>query len=109
MKNYVQPGVNLTVPAPAAVLGGDVVSLGSIVGVAAGDATEGAELDLVTEGVFELPKVAALAISIGDRVYFDSSTKLVSKTASGNTLLGVAVTVAANPSAVVAVRLNGSF
>jgi predicted RecA/RadA family phage recombinase len=105
MRNYIQPGVNLTLPAPAAVASGEVVVIGDIHGVAAGDAASGAPVDLVTEGVFELPKVSALAIAIGDKVYWQAAEKLVSKTASGNTLIGVAVTAAANPSGTVNVKL----
>lgn len=107
--NYVQAGVNLTVPAPADVTSGSGVLVGSIFGIAAGDALSGADMDLVTEGVFDMPKVSALAISIGDQIYWDDTAKLVNKTASGNTLIGVAVTAAANPSGAVNVRLNGSF
>ncbi|MDP3409027.1 DUF2190 family protein [Bosea sp. (in: a-proteobacteria)] len=106
MKNYVQAGKNLTLPAPANVLSGDVVIIGSILGIAAGTAASGSDLDLVTEGVFKLPKVSALAIAIGDAVYWDSTNKLVTKTASGNTKLGVAVSVAANPSGTVNVKLG---
>lgn len=109
MKNHVQPGNNLTLPAPADVLSGELVVIGSIFGVAAGDALSGEPVDLVTGEVFDLPKVSALAIAVGDKVYFDSATKLVNKTSSGNTLVGVAVTAAANPSGFVNVRLNGSF
>ena len=106
MKNYVQPGGTLTLPSPATVESGDVVIVGALIGIAAGDAATGADLDLVTEGVFTLPKVAALAIAVGDLIYFDSATKLVNKTSSGNTLVGKAVTAAANPSASVNVKLN---
>jgi predicted RecA/RadA family phage recombinase len=110
MKNHVQAGVNLTLPAPYDVLSGGVVVIGNIFGVAAGDALSGADVDVVTgPEVFELPKVSALAINVGDKVYFDSATKLVNKTASGNTYIGVAVTAAANPSGTVHVRLNPSF
>lgn len=104
MKNYVQKGVNLTVPSPAAVASGDVVTIGALVGIAAGDAVSGADLDLITEGVFTLQKVSALAIAIGDLIYYDAATGLVNKTATDNTLLGVAVTAAANPSGFVNVR-----
>lgn len=106
MKNFVQHGVNLTLPAPADVLSGDVVIVGSLLGIAAGTAASGADLDIVTEGVFSLPKVSALAIAIGDTVYWDSTAKLVTKTSSGNTKLGVAVTAAANPSGSVNVKLG---
>lgn len=108
-RNQIQAGVNLTVPAPAVVASGDLVVIGALYGVAAGNAETGADLDLVTVGVFELPKVSALAINIGDKIYFDSATKLASKTAGGNTYIGVAVTAAVNPSGTVAVRLNGAF
>lgn len=109
MKNYVQKGENLTVPAPANVLSGEGVLVGSIFGIAAEDALSGVDVDLVTEGVFDMPKVSALAIAIGDKVYFDAATKLVNKTSSGNTMIGVATTAAANPSGSVNIRLNGSF
>jgi predicted RecA/RadA family phage recombinase len=109
MRNFVQNGVNLTLPAPADVSSGDGVLVGSIFGIASGDAASGADVDLVTEGVFEMPKTSALAISIGDKVYWDNTGKLVNKTSSGNTYVGVAVTAAANPSATVNVRLNGAF
>lgn len=105
MKNFVQQGVNLTVPAPAAILSGDVVVIGDLHGVASINAAEGADLVFVTEGVFELPKVAANAFAIGSKVYYDSVAKLVTTTASGNTLIGVAVTVAAATTGSVNVKL----
>lgn len=109
MRNYVQPGNTLTLTAPAEVISGDIVAVGSIIGVANGDAANGAPVDVDTVGVFRLPKVAALAIAAGDVVYWDSAAKLVNKTASGNTKLGVATEAAANPSPNVTVRLNGVF
>lgn len=109
MKNFVQNGDNLTLPAPADTVSGAGVLVGSIFGVAAISALSGTNIDLVTKGVFSMPKVSALAIQIGDKVYWDNTAKLVNKTASGNTLIGVAVSAAANPSGFVDVRLNGSF
>lgn len=107
MKNYVQPGHVLTIPSPAVVASGQVVISGAIIGIAAGDAESAAPVDVAVGGVYELPKVSALAISIGDILYFDAATKLVNKTSSGNTKIGVAVSAAANPSASVKVRLSG--
>lgn len=109
MKNHVQPGNTLTLPAPADVLSGAGVVVGSIFGVANGDALSGELVDLDVVGVFTLPKVSALAIAIGDKVYWDDTNKLVTKTASGNTAIGVATSVAANPSASVDVRLSAAF
>lgn len=109
MKNYVQRGDTLTLPAPAAVLSGGVVIVGSIIGVANGDAANGAPMDLDVVGVFTLPKVSALAINAGDTVYWDAANSVVTKTAAGNTKLGVATEAVPNPSAAVSVRLNGAF
>ncbi|MGK9052124.1 DUF2190 family protein [Neorhizobium petrolearium] len=106
MKNYVQRGITLTVPAPAVVLSGQVVVMGELHGVAAGDAAEGADLDVTTEGVFELPKVAADAFTIGAKVYFKAADNLVTTTASGNTLIGIAVTAAPATTATVNVKLG---
>jgi predicted RecA/RadA family phage recombinase len=109
MRNYVQAGRTLTLPAPYDVASGAGALVGSIFGVASGAALSGASVDLDVEGVFTLPKTSALAISIGDRLYWDDSAKVVNKTASGNTLVGAAVSAADNPSPTVDVRLNGSF
>jgi predicted RecA/RadA family phage recombinase len=107
MKNFVQPGDTITIPAPADVTSGGVVVSGSIVGIAAGDAESGDSVDVKTTGVFDLPKVSALAIAVGEIVYYDSGTKLVNKTSSGNTKVGVAVKASANPSASARIRLTG--
>ncbi len=109
MKNYIQPGGTLTVPAPYNLASGDMAVIGSIFGVAAINAAIGADVQINTGGVFSLPKVAALAIAVGDKVYFDGAAKLVTKTAAANMFIGVAVTAAANPSASVNVRLNPAF
>lgn len=108
MKNYVQKGETLTIPAPATVESGDIVVAGALIGIAAGDAASGADLDLVTEGVFTVPKVSALAITLGAVVYFDESAELVTTDddEGGNPRLGVAVAAAANPSATVNVKLG---
>lgn len=109
MRNFVQRGDTIDVTAAAAIKSGDGVIVGSIFGIANVDAAIGDTYALDTVGVFNLPKVNALAIAVGDAVYWDSANKVVTKTAGGNTKIGVAVTAAANPSATVNVRLNGSF
>lgn len=109
MKNYVQKGENLTLTAPYAVASGAGVKIGLIFGVAAGAAANGATVDVVTEGVFTLPKVSTDVFAVGAAVYWDDTAKLITSTTSGNTKVGVAVTAAANPSGTVNVRLNGAF
>ena len=105
MRNHIQPGLILSFPAPAAVLSGGVVIAGNIIGVANGAAAIGDPVDVDVQGVFELPKVSALAIALGDLVYWDATAGLVTKTASTNKKLGYATEAAANPSATVNVRL----
>ena len=109
MKNYVQKGDTLTIPAPYAVVSGGGVKAGSIFGIAAGAAEEAAEVDISTVGVFDLVKVAANSFTLGAAVYFDDTAKLATSTASGNTKIGVCVEAAAADTAAVRVRLNGSF
>lgn len=73
MKNYIQPGMNLEVVAPAAVSSGDGVMVGDLFGVAAGDAVSGATVVLVTEGVFELPKASGAVLSQGEKCYWHTA------------------------------------
>jgi predicted RecA/RadA family phage recombinase len=105
MKNYIQKGENITLPAPAAVLSGEIVIVGELHGVAAGNAALGDDCDVVTEGVFELPKVAADEFAIGDPVYFDVALKLVTTNSGENAKIGIAVTAAPLASYTVNVKL----
>ncbi|MBB3965946.1 DUF2190 family protein [Rhizobium metallidurans] len=108
MKNYTQKGDVITVAAPAAVTSGKLVVIGSLVGVAQKDAANGADVPIVTEGVIRYAKVSALAIAVGDKVYYDSTNDQLNKTASGNTLVGIAVVPAANPSPTVEFKLGAT-
>lgn len=107
MRNFVQDGRSLTVTAPAAVASGELVIVGSIVGVAVADADSGAPVALCTEGVFELPKETPLVIAQGDTVYWDVANANVDKTDT-NTLIGVATEDAASAATVVRVKLTAS-
>ncbi|MDQ0301278.1 DUF2190 family protein [Ancylobacter polymorphus] len=110
MKNFRHHGNNIPVPAPAGgVLSGEGVVVGSLFGIASGDAAEGATVNIALIGTFELKKTSAQAWTIGAKVYWDAANKVATTTASGNSLIGVAVEQAANPSATGLVRLNGSF
>ena len=110
MLNYVQRGENITVPAaPYNVASGGGILVGSMFGVATDAATNGSQVVIATSGVFTLPKVSALAIAVGDPLFWDDTNKLVTETAQGNVRIGVAVAAAVNPSGAVNVRLNGSF
>ena len=111
MKNYVQSGHTITLTAPYAVASGDGLRVGSIFGVAAGDATSGATVEAALVGVFDLRKVASQVWAPGDKIYWDDDKKEATKTATSNTLVGVATEAAAGGAGNVIgrVRLNGSF
>lgn len=104
MKNFVQKGENLTLTASAAISSGDVVIVGRIHGVAAGDAAEGDLVDVATAGVFELPK-GSEAFDAGDAVYFDATNKVVTSTATSNTEIGHVVEAAGTDASTVSVKL----
>ena len=106
MKNWIQPGDIVTVVAPVAVNSGEGLMAGALFGIAISTAAINENVEIVTEGVVELPK-AAVAISQGAKVYWVSASSNVTTTATGNTLIGCAVLAAAVGDAFVRVRLNG--
>ena len=91
MKNFVQPGENITVSAPYALASGAGALVGALFGVAANAAENGATVVLKTEGVFDLPKVGSQAWTVGAKVYWDNTNKYLTTTSAGNTLVGVAM------------------
>ena len=111
MKNYVQPGATLTLTAPYAVTSGDGLLVGSIFGVAAGDAASGATVEAALTGVFDLTKIGSQAWTVGAKVYWDDTNKRCTTVATDNTLIGVAVQAVAGGAGdtIGRVRLNGSF
>lgn len=106
MKNFIQPGNVITLTAPANVSSGDFVLVGALFGVAARDALSGDPVECRTEGVFELPKAAALAINEGDALYWDTADGNFNKTAADNTFAGHAVADAGANDATVKIRLS---
>lgn len=109
MRNFVQHGDTLTVPAPADVVSGALVKVGVLVGVAGIDAAEGEDVPIKTTGVFDLPKTSAQAWTVGVAIYMIPATGLATTaTTAGNVLIGVAAAAAANPSPTGLVRLNGA-
>lgn len=89
MRNFIDPGDTLTLVAPYAVITGAGLLVGSLFAVAAEPAGNGATVEAMTEGVFDLAKASG-AWTQGAKVYWDNSAKNVTTTASGNTLIGVA-------------------
>lgn len=110
MKNYKQPGDMITIIAAAAIVSGELIRAGSLLGVAATSAAIGEEVELKTTGVFELAKTSAQAWTVGQPIYAIAASNLLTNVpGTGNYLVGVAVAAAANPSSTGRVRLNGTF
>lgn len=112
MQNYVSEGKHVTInAAPAANLTpGEGVIVGSIFGVAANnyDTVLDTSYVLAVTGVYTLPKTSALALTIGEKVYWNDAGKVVTAT-NTDVPIGVAVSAAANPSPTVDVRLSAAF
>jgi predicted RecA/RadA family phage recombinase len=88
MKNYVQSGDVITVTAPYAVSSGQGVLVGSLFGVATCDAANGASVDIMPEGVFDITALTSDTGTVGTKMYWDSANKRLTTTATSNTLVG---------------------
>lgn len=106
MKNFVQDGDILTLTPAAAVASGVGYLFGvALFGIATNDVAVSTPGEFITEGVVEIGKTSALAIVVGDRLYWDATNKVVNKTATAQQHVGIAVAAAANPSATVLMKL----
>ncbi len=107
MKNFTQRGDVLTLTPAAAVSSGTGYLFGAaLFGVATIDVANGVAGDFKTTGVVEIAKTSALAISVGDRLFWDAANKVVNKTSAAQQCVGVAVAAATNPSATVLMKIG---
>lgn len=104
MKNYIQRGDTITVPAPAALKSGDGVQIGKLFGIAFTDAASGEDVALAVSGVYALPKSAGV-LAVGDEVEWSSSGDVVAL-ATG-TRIGVVIEAAQSADPNVKVKLWG--
>jgi predicted RecA/RadA family phage recombinase len=107
MKNFIQHGGTLSIAsAPYARLAGEGLQVGAaLFGVCVDDVLITGECEIVTEGVFELPKDSSTFIQ-GDCAYWDDAAKAVTSDDLGNIAIGVAVLGAATGVATVQVKLG---
>lgn len=107
MKNYLQEGETLTLTPAAAVASGTGYLFGAaIFGIAVHDVVISTPGEFLTEGVVNIAKTSALAIAVGDRLFWDATNKCVNKTSTAQQCVGVAVAAAANPSATVSMMMG---
>lgn len=106
-KNHVQEGkiMTWTNGTGSAVAAGEVVVIGTIVGVALGTIANGATGEVAIEEVWTLPKEAPLVISQGDKVYWDDTNNRIDKTDT-NVYAGKAFASAISAATTVVVKLN---
>jgi len=108
MKNFIQHGHYLSVPAPAGgALAGEGLLSGNIFGVVAYSAGAGELVELALIGVFSLPKAAAAVLTVGMRVAWDNTAKNINVPGAGRYPVGAATEAAGNGTTTVAVRLDG--
>ncbi len=106
MKNFVQPGDTIGLVAPYQRFSGEGALVGAVFGVATADVASGAAGQFSIDGIFELAKTSAQAWTQGQKIYWDNVNKRCDNTVVGP-LIGFATDVAANPSSVGRVKLDG--
>ena len=90
MRNFVQPGETITLLAPRALTtSGLGVLVGVLFAVAKSPAANGAAVECMIEGVFDLPKATG-AWTQGAVLYWDNTAFNVTTTSAGNTKIGCA-------------------
>jgi predicted RecA/RadA family phage recombinase len=110
MTNYDSPGDIMELTAPSGgVSSGDVVKVGSIVGVVIADAAEGEAMQAAVKGIFDnLACLSSDDISQGDPLYWDDgNSRFTLTSASGLVLCGVAAADSGSGTATVKVKLPG--
>lgn len=107
-KNFVQEGDVLTLTAPYTRASGQAALIGTgLFGVTLTDLDNGETGAFAMSGVYTLAKVEAQAwATLGLPIYWDASTKLLTTTSGGNTLVGYNTVVAANPSTTGTIRIR---
>ena len=105
--NFQQKGYVVDFTAPAGgVNSGSPLFVGSLFVVPIANAAEAEVFAGKVMGVFEIAKATG-ALTEGQKLYWNSTNSNLTTTASGNTLVGVAVAAAASGDATVKVRLDG--
>ena len=102
---FVHDGKTIDFTPTADTPAGTVVALGDRVGITIVDITANTLGSLAMVGVFDFAKDNTV-IPLYGKVYWNATTKKATLTASGNTLMGIALAATIATDTVVRVRLN---
>ncbi len=107
MKNYVREGKIYPYAHTAAVVSGQCILIGKLVGVACADyaANTTGQYEIKPE-VYTLPKATGQAWTDGCQLYWDDTNKVFTTTVGSNTPAGKAMAPAASGDATGAVKIN---
>lgn len=89
-----------------AVLVGDVVVQGDLVGIVQRSLAANEPGTLAVEGAFDFLKATNVAYTVGTILYWDDTNNLVTTTATGNKAIGKVVRAAATTDPTVRVRMS---
>ena len=103
---YWQKGEVLDYKASTSVKNGDVVSLGTRIGVAGEDIPQGETGHLHVVGVFEMPKATG-AVTMGAALYYNATDGNITTTSTSNVPVGYAAAPADSADETVLVKLLG--
>ena len=103
---YKQPGDVIDYTAGATIASGDVLVIGTKVGVALTAIANGSVGSIQVVGVFTLAKKSGDTVAQGAALYWDATNKYLTTTSTGNTLAGYAFNAAGSSATVADVKLN---
>jgi predicted RecA/RadA family phage recombinase len=106
MKTEHASGGLMDITAPAAVVSGQFLLVGTILGVITVAAASGARVAMMVEGIHVAPKATGEAWTEGAKLYWDNTNFKFTTTSSGNTFRGCAADAAASGDTSGNVRLN---
>lgn len=109
MKSFVQKGDTLSLIAPSGgVIGGNAYLIGALLAVAVASVPEGEPFEGRVTGVYELPSASGgtTGWAQGALLYWDNTAKVITKTATDNTLIGHAAAAKDNAGTIGIVRLS---
>lgn len=108
MRNKITEGKMITYAHTAAVVSGQAVKIGNLLGVAATDGAANETVEYAISDVYELPKTSADVVAIGALVYWNAAAGEITTVATGNLEAGRAYAAAGAGATKVQVLLNSA-